>query len=84
MSSKGQILLPQYIFWNLREYKNSLIGRKYLIRYGSQRIVDECAAKGYKVKLVVIPHDDFSIVRKRVVDKSGEYPCTNTYVLQVE
>lgn len=82
MNSEGHILLPSYIFWNLKEYKNSVLSRKYLIRYGEQKIIEECEARGYHVKLNIISHEDFSVVRKHG-DKSGEYPHNNSYVLEI-
>ncbi len=82
MKNNDQNLLPAYVFVNLAEYKKTIIGRKYLIQYGVQRIIEECASKGYSVKITTIDHSGFSIVRKSA-GKPCEYPTTNTYVLEI-
>lgn len=82
MKNNDQSLLPAYIYVNLAEYKKTIIGRKYLIQYGVQGIIDECALKGYRVRITTIDHSGFSVVKKRA-SKPCKYPATNTYVLEI-
>lgn len=82
MSKDSELVLPNYIYFNLAEYKNAVIARKYLIQYGSEQIIEECKNKGYCVKLVRVSHTRMSVVNRRAT-KQPKYPVDDSYILEI-
>ena len=76
-------IMPSYVFQHLAEYKNVLIGRRYLIQYGPERIIAACQAEGYRVRLIALSHGDFSVARRRRKAKAVQYPKDTSYILEV-
>lgn len=75
-------IIPDYIIENLELYHNSLIGRKLLMQYGEDQIINECANRGYQVKITVYTPIELAVIKRRTGKKS-KYPVGNSYVLEL-
>lgn len=73
--------LDDYIFYHLNRDRNVVISRSVLKKHGIDKVITECARKGFQVKLHTIDHKEMDTSKKK---KTGsKLPATSTYILEL-
>lgn len=65
--------IPIYTLLNLKRFHNTLINRKYVVKYGEESLIDIYLRNGFKVKLI-ISKDSAS---------TKQYPKDANYILEL-